>query len=102
MRDETNSEARTEQETLRPSPHVVAQRVGDEIVLVHLPTNKIYSLSPTGARFWELLAGGSTREEIEASLRAEFAVDDVALKAEIDRITSDLARADLIGGRDVG
>ena len=35
------------------------EAVGDEVVLVHLRTNRIYTLNRTGARFWELLEDGT-------------------------------------------
>jgi len=37
---------------VQPSRDVVARRLEDEIVLVHLQKNRIYSLNRTGARFW--------------------------------------------------
>jgi hypothetical protein len=37
---------------VQPNRDVVARRLKDEIVLVHLRTNRIYSLNRTGARFW--------------------------------------------------
>jgi len=42
-----------------PDPEVVARRVDDEIVLMHLGTSHIFALNPTGARFWELLKSGN-------------------------------------------
>jgi hypothetical protein len=40
---------------LRPEDDVVSRRLEDEVVLVHLRTNRIYKLNETGARLWELL-----------------------------------------------
>ena len=48
-----------------PNPDVVSRRLGDDTVLVHLKTNRIFALNPTGARFWELLLEGMNRGEIE-------------------------------------
>ncbi len=70
--------------TLRPSTHVVARRVGDELVVVHLKTNRIFSLNRTAARLWELVEAGLTRPEIKASLLGEFGADEATLDAEID------------------
>lgn len=78
------------------NPDVVFQRVGDEVVLVHLKTNQIFALNPTGARFWELLAGGGARPEIEAALLDEFDVDAVQLAAEIDGLLAALAREGIV------
>ena len=55
-------------------------------MLVHLKTNRIFSLSPTGARFWELLSDGKSRTEIEAALLREYEVTPEAVSAEIDSL----------------
>lgn len=81
-----------------PSPHpdVASRRLGDEVVLVHLRTNRIFSLSPTGARFWELLSDGRTRPEIEAELLDEYDVSREEVSAEIDSLVTMLESEDLV------
>jgi Coenzyme PQQ synthesis protein D (PqqD) len=78
------------------NPDVVSQQVGDDLVLVHLKTNQIYSLNPTGSRFWELLTEGRSRAEIERTLHDEFDVEPEELGREIDALLSDLARQDIV------
>lgn len=53
------------------------------MVLVHLDTNRIYSLNRTAARFWELIADGCGRAEAEAQLAETFDVDEEELAREI-------------------
>jgi hypothetical protein len=65
---------------------VLAKRVGDEIVLVHLETNRIFELNRTGAFLWEALAAGSTRVELEERLAEEYDVDRDELAREIDEL----------------
>ncbi|HUS13544.1 MAG TPA: PqqD family protein [Chloroflexia bacterium] len=84
------------QTTWRPHPDVVAQRMGDRVVLVHLRNNRIYELNRTGARYWELLAGGSSPQAIHSQLAAEFAVDSVTLAAEMDGLRNALAAGGLL------
>lgn len=81
---------------MKPSSDVISRRVDEEIVLVNLKTNRIYSLNPTGTRLWELLEGGMQRSEIEARLVEEFAVDRSALKTEIDSLVASLIEAELV------
>jgi hypothetical protein len=38
---------------VRPDPNVLAKRVDDEIVLVHLETNRIYELNRTRSVLWD-------------------------------------------------
>jgi hypothetical protein len=81
-----------------PSPDVVSRRLGDEVVLVHLKTNRIFSLSPTGARLWELLSDGMSRPEIEQQLREEYDVSREAVSAEIDSLVATLEAEALVRG----
>ena len=82
--------------TFRPSPDVVAQRIGAEVVLVNLQTNQIYELNRTGARLWELVTAGHDRGELQQQLQAEFDVDEAALTAEIDAFLTALEREQLV------
>ncbi|MFY9578443.1 MAG: PqqD family protein [Gaiellaceae bacterium] len=81
---------------LRPIPDVVYRELEGEMVLVHLGTNRIYSLNETGARFWELLAGGSERAEIERQLLDEFVVEPEDLRQEIDSMLDALEGEGLV------
>ena len=67
-------------------------------MLVHLKTNRIFSLSPTGARFWELLSDGKSRTEIEAALLEEFEVTTDAVSIEIDSLIRELEAEQLVRG----
>lgn len=72
--------------TIRPDPNVLAKRVEDEVVLVHLETNRIYELNRTAAFLWDALAAGSTQAELEARLALEFDVERDELAREIDEL----------------
>jgi hypothetical protein len=74
----------------------VSRRLGDEIVLVHLETNRIFSLSPTGARLWELLTDGKSRPEIERQLHEEYDVSPEAVSTEIDSLVTMLEAEALV------
>ena len=71
---------------VRPDPNVLAKRVDDEIVLVHLETNRIYELNRTASFLWDALAAGTTQAELEDRLALEFAVDPEQLAGEIDEL----------------
>ncbi len=68
---------------VKASPNVLARQLGDELVLLNLDTNRFFELNRTGARFWELLAGGAELDVIEDALAAEFAVSRGELAAEV-------------------
>jgi hypothetical protein len=82
--------------TVYVSAEVVARRLEDEIVLVHLQTNRIYTLSATAARFWELLQGGLEHADIVRILRQEYEVDGAQLEAEIAALVTRLSAEGLI------
>jgi hypothetical protein len=81
---------------LRPSSEVVYQSLHGEVVVVHLRTNRIYALNPTGARLWQLLASGCDRAELERLLLAEFDVDPAQLSREVGDLLASLAAEGLV------
>lgn len=81
---------------IRPSADVVAQRLGDEVVLVHLRTNQIFTLNRTGARFWELVEAGSDLPSVRNALLAEFEVDEAALAGDLEGFVAALSEEELI------
>ena len=80
----------------QPNPDVVAQRVQDEVVLVNLRTNEIYTLNRTASRAWELIAEGRDRPGVEAGLAEEFSVDDSEIQGELDGLLDELVEKELI------
>jgi len=81
---------------LEPSQDVVGQRLGGEVVLVSLQTNRIFELNRTGARFWELMQSESDRGRIEQRLLEEFEVSKDELSAELDQLIESLADEELV------
>jgi hypothetical protein len=81
---------------LRPSQDVVFRSLEGEAVLVHLGTNRIYSLNPTGARFWELLAERRSDSEIKEQLMREFDVGAEQLESEIETLVASLESEGLV------
>jgi hypothetical protein len=83
-----------------PDPDVVAQRLGEEIVLVHMNTDRIFVLNRTGARLWELLCEQLDQVAIERRLLSEFDVDEAQLAGEVDELLRVLTEEQLIAPRD--
>ena len=81
---------------VRPDPNVLATRVGDEIVLVHLETNRVFELNRTAAFLWDTLAAGMTPAELEERLALEFAVEREELAREIEVLLGQFASEHLI------
>jgi predicted methyltransferase len=88
---------------LRVSRDVISRRLGDEVILVNLKTDRVYALNQTAARFWELLASRRSIQSIERQLMREFTVEPSKLGRHISGLLSTLKAKKLIhGGRRVG
>ena len=83
-------------ERLQPDPDATSQRVGNEMVLVHLRTKQVYELNSTAARAWELMLKGADRDQIGNRLRQEFDVEEAVLAAELDALFASLRAAGLV------
>jgi len=79
----------------RPHPDVMTRRVGDELVIVHMGRNEIFSLNSTGARLWELLTEGRSRAEAVEQLRSEFDASAETVQREADQLVALLEREGL-------
>lgn len=79
---------------------MLSREVGDELVLVHMDRNTIFSLNATGARLWTLWNQGKSRSEAIDELLTEYDVTRETLEAESDRLLSWLAEERLGGFSD--
>ena len=90
------SEPRQAAGVFRANPNVIFRRIGDEVVLFHLGSDRFYELNGTAARFWELINAGNDAAQIDKQMLAEFAVDPDQLAAEAAALLNSLQREDLI------
>ena len=49
-------------------PTTVARLLGDELVLVNLSTNRMFSANDTGAAIWDAIARGGDLSDVRAQL----------------------------------
>jgi coenzyme PQQ synthesis protein D (PqqD) len=81
---------------LSAAADVVSRRLEDEVVLVNLRSNRIFSLNRTGARYWELLLAGNRRAEIKTQLAGEFGVEPDDVAREIEKLEQELVSEGLV------
>jgi len=81
---------------VKPNPNVISRRLGDEIVLFHLETDRFYELNGSAARFWELLSTEASPNQVCEQMLEEFAVDPRQLAGETKTLIDSLHREDLI------
>ena len=82
--------------TVITNPNVIFRRLGEEIVLFHLESDKFYELNGTAARLWELLQTGKSENEIRDEMVSEFAVAPEQLASEMEALLKSLRQEELI------
>lgn len=87
--------------TPRPERHVagervLAQRVGGELLLLHLDDGTYYALDPVGAEVWERLSGGSSLEAVVDALAQAYEVDRERLARDTERLAGELTERGLL------
>lgn len=92
----TNSKIPQSLLSVKPNPNVISRRLGDEMVLFHLETDRFYELNGTAARFWELLCEPNGGERVQEQMMAEFAVDSDELANEAEALLTSLRKEDLV------
>ena len=71
--------------------------MGDGAVLVHLPSNKIFELNPTGAYVWELIESGiGTLDEIATQVTDTYDVERSEAIREVATLIDQLVREGLL------
>ena len=76
--------------------HVLAAHLQGEAVLLDLETKRYYRLNETAARIWKGLEQSLAPDQITDILVAEFDVDPVTARAELDRALEDLRARGLV------
>jgi hypothetical protein len=74
--------------------------MGDQVVIVHMRTNRIYDLNPTAARLWDLLGAGHTVAEAQEEILREYDVEARQLAVEIEEAVTTMRQRDLLLPRD--
>lgn len=80
----------------RPTPSVVARRVGNGGVLVHLGTSHVYELNETGWAVWEGLDHGAPIMTIAAGLADRYEPAGVSIIADVHALVEELRRLGLV------
>lgn len=82
--------------------HVLARRVGEETVLLHVGSGSYYSLDAVGTRSWELVCEHGRLEPVHRALVAEYEVGRQRLWRDLRRLVDQLAAAGLLEVRSDG
>ena len=80
----------------QPAPDTAVEQLGDEVVLIHLSTDRLFLLNRTGARIWRLLADGHALTDIERQLVGDFEATRNEVAADVRSLLESLQREQLI------
>ena len=86
----------SEPRRFRSAPDTVAERLGDELVLIHMKTDRMFLLKGTGARVWELLSTGYEVAGIQQRMSKEFEATEAQLATDIHDLIASLRAEQLI------
>jgi hypothetical protein len=75
---------------------VVAQRLGDEMVLIHPKTDRIFLLNRTGARVWELLSDQLDLDGTQEKLCQEFGGEPDQIRRDVEQLVFSLTKEQFI------
>jgi hypothetical protein len=78
------------------SPHVLAQEVGEEIVLLDLNSDTYFGLDATGSRIWRLVKEGKDLDEICEALFNEYDASREDLERDTALLTQELIACGLL------
>ena len=78
------------------SPHVLAQRVKGDMVLLDLRTDHYFGLDGVGSRLWDLLVAGEDFDVIREQLLQEYDVSPATLEADMEQWLAALVDAGLV------
>lgn len=69
---------------------VISRRIDQEVILINLDTDQVYSLNSTGADFWELVSAGRTLDEVRTAMLDRYDVVPDQLEQEISGMVRQL------------
>ena len=69
---------------------MIARKVGDEMVILELPSVAYFGFEPVAARLWQLITEGRTLAGVCDVLPDEFEATRKFLKADVQRLITEL------------
>ena len=77
-------------------PQVMARQVGEETVILDLPSGTYFGLDPIGARMWQLMGEGRTLGEVCEAMLEEYEVSREDIESDVLKLAAELLAKQLI------
>jgi hypothetical protein len=84
---------------VRLAPDVVVQVIGGDALVLHLPSETVFSLNATGARIATLIEAGTGLEAVIDTLAAEYSADRAEVARDVDDLVNILIAKGLLVAR---
>ncbi|MDX6412774.1 MAG: hypothetical protein QOH23_184 [Gaiellaceae bacterium] len=78
------------------APHVIAETIGGETIIVHLSTGCYFNLGGPAVDIWEGVAAGEASAAITQRLLAQYEGGEAEIGAAVTRILSELESEELV------
>jgi len=79
-----------------PAAEVTASPHDDGLVILHIPTGRIYRCNRVGSRIWEGLAGGLDPSSISMEVSREYGVAESLVQTHTTRFVNELERCGFV------
>lgn len=90
------------EKTLKTHPQVVSEKIGDEIILIHLESGVYYALRGTANALWELLMTGISGDGLEEITQSHYSDDHSEIASQIGTFLKVLIDENLVIETDNG
>ena len=78
------------------APHVIAETMGTETIIVHLGNGCYFNLVGTGPQIWDGLAAGASAEQVTERLEAEYDASHDEIAAAVKGLLDELVSEELV------
>lgn len=78
------------------NPHVVAETIDGETILIHLGTGTYYSLDGVAAEVWELLVGGTEESEALEVIESRYESETGGVEPSVSALVEELLAEGLL------
>ncbi len=78
------------------STEISARAIGDETIVLSLPSSRYFTITGVGTRLFELLAEETSLDELVGTIVDEYEVDSVTARRDIEAFLSRLRDVELL------